>query len=241
MSSAAQGCEGTPTSHGGGAAERRGLIVSGAGRYADPWHSYLDTSARLASILQQQGFLIETRDDVDATLSALDSEVDLLVVNVGQTVEDDTAAAPTKAARSGLHRYLAQGGPLLAMHSAASAFPDDPAWDSVLGARWVAGTTMHPAIGPAPVRVYPERHIIVGAAGDFELVDERYSYLQLASDLNVLASHEHQAHTHPLLWARQWGEARVVYDALGHDTRSYDSPDHVGLIARAARWLVDDL
>jgi type 1 glutamine amidotransferase len=33
----------------------------------------------------------------------------------------------------------------------------------------------------------------------------------------------------------------VIYDALGHDERSYDSPGHREIIARAARWLVADL
>jgi type 1 glutamine amidotransferase len=39
-----------------------------------------------------------------------------------------------------------------------------------------------------------------------------------------------------LLWAREYGRSRIVYDALGHDTRSYDSQAHRELIRRAALW-----
>jgi len=28
-----------------------------------------------------------------------------------------------------------------------------------------------------------------------------------------------------------------VYDALGHDARSYDSPEHAEILRRSIRWL----
>ena len=46
---------------------------------------------------------------------------------------------------------------------------------------------------------------------------------------------------HRLVWTRQNGRSRVLYDALGHDTTSYDSPGHVALLRRAVRWLLHDL
>ena len=36
------------------------------------------------------------------------------------------------------------------------------------------------------------------------------------------------------------GLARVVYDGLGHDTRSYESPGHVELLRRVVGWLLRD-
>jgi hypothetical protein len=32
----------------------------------------------------------------------------------------------------------------------------------------------------------------------------------------------------------------VVYDALGHEARSYDAPGHVALLARSVEWLTAD-
>ena len=61
----------------------RAIILNGAGRYADPWHPYAETSARLASLVAEAGYDVEVRDDVDAALATLGGDVALLVVNAG--------------------------------------------------------------------------------------------------------------------------------------------------------------
>lgn len=216
-------------------------MLSGAGRYADPWHPFTQTSARIAGILTETGFDVEVSERVDerlAALSANDTAPDLLVVNVGNPGELDTADA---AARAGLLAYLRRGGALLSMHVSSTSFPGIPEWESILGGIWVRGTTMHPDAGLARITTYPKRHPIVAPVHDFELFDERYSFMRVADDVVPLASHEHDGLEHPLLWAREYGSARVAYDALGHDGRSFDSAEHREIIARAARWLVGEL
>ena len=84
---------------------------------------------------------------------------------------------------------------------------------------------------------YPGRHPICAPVADFDITDERYAYLRTAPDIVPLAVHEHIGELHPLLWARVRGKSRIVTDLLGHDERSYDSPEHRQLISRAARWL----
>lgn len=217
----------------------RALILSGAGRYADPWHPFPETSARVADLLRFHGFDVETTTDVDAALAALDENVDLLVANVGDPSLNGPEPPAASAARSGLLGYLSRGRPVLSLH--LSTFPGIGEWESLLGGRWIQGTSMHPPIGPAHIRVYPERHAIVATSTDFDLYDERYSFLRLAPDVVALAAHHHEGTEHPLLWARERNGVRAVYDALGHDTRSYDSPAHRALLERAVRWLVRDL
>ena len=216
------------------------LILSGGGRYADPWHPFGDTSACLAGVLEKQGIRVEVSDHVDDRLEDL-SEVDLLVVNAGDPSPDDPAPTPLVGARAGLLSYLGRGGAVLSMHAAASSLPGIPEWESVMGGRWVRGVAMHPAAGLAQVRVYPQRHPIVATSESFVLHDERYSYLRVSPDVVPLATHEHDDIEHPLIWARRYGNARVVYDGLGHDPRSYDSPEHREIVARAARWLLGAL
>jgi hypothetical protein len=153
----------------------RAVVLTGAGRYADPWHRFAETTARLVEILAEAGIAADVADDVDEGLAALESP-DLLVVNAG-----------------------------------------DP-WR-----------------GSDPTRGVP-------AAGlaDLSLIDERYTGLAVDRHVVVLASHRHEGTTFPLLWAREYGRSRVVYDALGHDSRSYDSPAHRELIQRAALWVSGD-
>jgi uncharacterized protein len=220
---------------------RRALVLSGAGRYADPWHPFAATSVRISHILRDVGFAVEVSDAVDDSLGSLQSDasdIDLLVVNVGCPQEADASDA---GSRAGLLAHVGRGGAVLSMHVSATSFPGIPEWEAVMGGIWVRGTTMHPDSGLAHIKVYPERHAIVAPLHNFTVFDERYSYLRTADDVVPLATHEHDGIEHPLVWAREYGSARVVYDALGHDARSYESAEHCELVGRAALWLVGEL
>ena len=52
-----------------------------------------------------------------------------------------------------------------------------------------------------------------------------------------LASHRHQGHEYPLLWAREVGRSRVVAHTLGRGVESYESAGHRRLLSRAIQWL----
>ena len=73
------------------------------------------------------------------------------------------------------------------------------------------------------------------------MLDERYSYLETRPDVTVLYDHHFEDGRHPLVWAREAGPGRVVYDALGHDVTSYDSPGHRALLERSIRWLLHSI
>jgi type 1 glutamine amidotransferase len=219
-------------------------VLSGAGRFADPWHPFQETSSRLGDILRVEGFDVEIAGADDRMADLADAQ--LVVVNIGAPSIPDPAR--DAAIRRGLLRYLAAGGPLLAMHVSATSLPALPEWEQIIGGIWVRGTTMHPEYGLSRIHVYPDRHPIVATAENFELHDERYSYLRVATDVVPLATHAHDGIEHALLWARTYRAreaqppgSRVVYDALGHDGRSFDSPEHCEIIARAVRWLAGEL
>jgi type 1 glutamine amidotransferase len=211
------------------------VILSGSGRFADPWHPFAETSECIAEILREAGFTVTVDERVDERMTDL-SGIDLLVVNVGAPDEVDPAL--DGPARAGLLAYLEQGGPILSMHVSSTSFPGIPEWEAIEGGIWVRGETMHPDLDSARIQVFPERHAIVSRLHDFAVDDERYSYLRTAPDVAPLASHVHDGIEHPLLWARRYGTSRVVYDALGHDRRSFDSPEHREIVSRAALWLV---
>jgi type 1 glutamine amidotransferase len=105
-----------------------------------------------------------------------------------------------------------------------------------LGAR----SHLHPKQDLATVVVHSGAHPIVRGLTDFTVFDERYSYLRTNPDITVLCEHSTDGRSHPIVWVREAGAARVVYDGLGHDTRSYDSAGHVDLLHRAVGWLLGD-
>jgi type 1 glutamine amidotransferase len=213
----------------------RVTLISGAGRYDDPWHPFAQTSAALADVLQQEGMEVSIPEDVDRAFTTLD-DTDLLVINIGEPDHDDARA--DAAVREGLLRYLGRGAPLLSMHVSSTSLRAVREWEEITGGIWVRGTTMHPEFGRAEIVVHPDRHPIVAGLHDFELDDERYTFLRVAQDVEPLLGHVHDGAEHPLLWAKTYNDARVVYDALGHDTRSYESEEHRTVLRRAARWLL---
>ena len=217
----------------------RALLLSGTGRYADPWHPFAETSAALAALLQEGGFEVETADDVDAALAGLGTHAawpDLLAVNVGLPRDGGTSPGTAAAAR-GLEAWVAGGRPILASHVSSTSFVDSPAWEDALGGRWVRGTSMHPEYGTAHILVDPGSGAVAAGIPDFELSDERYSWLRVNPSVSVHARHPHDGALHPVAWSHVRGGARTFYDALGHDAASFESPEHRELLRRGIAWL----
>lgn len=220
----------------------RAIILSGAGRYADPWHPYAETSARLAELVAAAGYDVEVRDDVDAALATLGDDVALLVVNAADPdgpdahgVEPAADAAPP-VDETALDDAIERGIGILAMHSAASSLRDYAAYDRAIGGHWEPEVSWHPPFGEAYVHLVGN-HPVREGLDDFTVQDERYTALRLHDVIEPIGEHEEGGSRHPLIWAREFGRSRLVYDALGHDTRSYDSEGHRALIGRALEWL----
>ncbi|PWR10621.1 ThuA domain-containing protein [Micromonospora acroterricola] len=215
------------------------VIFSGEGPHADPWHRLAETSAAIAGLIGDDG-PVTVVTSVDRLGAALDG-ARLLVVNASA---DRSTPVPEDGdfARI-LDAFLGGGGSLLATHSATIAFPGLSAWRSTIGAAWDHGRSFHPPIGPSLVRRTGVEHPITAGLGDIEVHDERYTDLELVDgvDIGPLYVHDEGGATHPLVWARTVGDNRIVYNALGHDVRSYESPGHVELLHRIVAWLRHDL
>jgi len=211
------------------------LIVTGAGRYVDPWHRFSETSSKLAEVITARGHRVEMSEDVERSLLSL-ADRRLVVINIGNP--QPARPEPTMIEiQQSLLDHLESGGGLLGMHASATSFTTMPRWPEILGGRWVRGTTMHPPLHLARIHLRPGAHQVAGEESDFEVLDERYSYLEVGDDISVIGEHVHDGVVHPMIWAREHGAGRVVYDGLGHDTRSYDSVGHRALLGRAVDWL----
>jgi type 1 glutamine amidotransferase len=171
----------------------------------------------------------------DGSLPPLDG-ADLLVINAGGAL----GAPADDRGRSSLLAHVAGGRPILAMHSATAALPNVPEWPGIVGGRWVDGTSSHPPLGLDRVEIVSQ-HPIVRGVGHFTLMDERYTDLDLEPGSVQLVSHQENGKMHPLVWLRTNGESRLVYDALGHDPRSYESPEHRVLLRQVAQFLVESV
>jgi type 1 glutamine amidotransferase len=214
------------------------LIISGSGSYSDPWHSFADTSQRLADIIAEMGHHVTISEAVEEDL-AEPGEPDLIVINVGKPRETRPQSR-IDAAERGLDRHIRRGGALLGVHVSATSMTTMPGWSQMLGGHWVPNRTMHPKQDSFTVVVHSGSHPIVRGLTDFIVFDERYSYLHTNPDITVMCEHLTDGRLHPIVWARESGLARVVYDGLGHDTRSYESQGHLDLLRQSLRWLMRD-
>jgi type 1 glutamine amidotransferase len=214
------------------------VLISGSGRYADPWHPFAATSGRIAGIIEDLGYTAKITEDVEAGL-ADPGACRLLVINIG----NPSSPRPPElvdAAGAGIEEHIAAGRSILGIHSSATSLTTMPEWPVILGGRWVRGRSMHPPKGETTISITTVDHPITSGLTDFVIFDERYSYLETQPDITVLGEHSHNGLRHPLVWARETDRYRVAYDGLGHDTVSYDSTGHVMLLRRIVRWLMRD-
>jgi uncharacterized protein len=205
-------------------------------------HDYARTSAMLAEVLAGVGVESDVREDLAVTESGGLLAYDLLTLNCArwtcdQTPEwrDDWRSELPQAAREGIVEFLSRGGGLLALHCATICFDDWPEYREVLGAWWEWGHSGHAPLQEQPMRIVGTHPIVAGMA-DFAIVDELYTNARTCGDLAPLVLAEWEGVTHPILWVREYGRARVCYNALGHGPEAFANPSNRLLLQRGALW-----
>lgn len=217
------------------------LVLVGRGRYQDLWHDDAATAQVVAATLAEVGVTARVRGTFPGTLDEVTpGDLALVVVLAGRGRSDPAFDGRDEDWR-GFHDRLAAlvraGVPLLALHQAANTFADSPHWSGLLGGRWVVGTSMHPPIGEATFTVVDADHPVTRGLGEVRAFDERYCDLEVDPASRVLLTTRHEGREHPVVWVAP-GPGRVLYDGLGHDTRSYGSPSRRELLRREVNWLL---
>lgn len=222
----------------------RQLLITGG------WaHEFERTAPHFAACAAQANIRTDTVDDLDDAVAALSShDYDLVTVyacwfTMAHTRYDEVRAHWARRTPSAfgdeLMAHVEDGRGLLALHTAPICFDDWPAWGDLLGGRWNWNRSWHPAPGAvavsldAPIGRRP--HPIVDQLEPFEVIDERYTDLDVADDVEVLAWSD--AERQPAVWAHRFGAARIVVDTLGHDERSLDQLAHATILRRSMVWV----
>jgi uncharacterized protein len=212
-------------------------------------HPAAQTGPPLATAMASLGVACEVVESFERATGELQSlAVDLLVIHACRFQMLDARYSPDQRAvhasitpidfRQAVVAHLADGRPMLALHTASLCFDDWPAWKNLVGAAWSWERSSHPP--PAPFVVTPTADPGVDDVHRFEVVDELYRFVIPADSARVVATAtDDQAIAHPIAWLHDSGPSRVAYDALGHDHRSLANAGHRALLGRMVEWLVE--
>jgi type 1 glutamine amidotransferase len=88
----------------------------------------------------------------------------------------------------------------------------------------------------------PDKDKALANLPSFEVHDELYTDLLIESGAQVLA-HGHSAAMptlQPIVWSHTVGAGRVIYDALGHDSKSLHHPSHAQLLRESVKWALGE-
>jgi type 1 glutamine amidotransferase len=146
---------------------------------------------------------------------------DMLVSYTSQVpVGDDNCEA--------LRSFLERGGRWFAIHASNSVL-DNPHLPGILGSRFIT----HPAYSHFPVKISAANDVILKGIEPFEVDDELY-VIDVRGEIEVLletrwggealGGRQVEEGVRPLMYRHRVGEGEVLYLALGHANRPFDSP-----------------
>lgn len=154
-----------------------------------------------------------------------------------------TMGSLTREAATNVSEAVARGTGLAGCHGGmCDAFRDNPLWQFMTGANWVA----HPGGDGVPHRVQiTSDDPLVAGIPDFDVATEQY-YLHVDPANTVLATTRTDVVTWyhspngpvdmPVAWTRDWGLGRVYYNALGHKADVIADGPAYEMLRRGLLW-----
>jgi uncharacterized protein len=217
----------------------RNMILSGGVA-----HDYSTTSPILRAILQDAGIESEIHEDFRAVEDGSLQAFDMLTLNCVRWTCNQTPDwrkewhfELSSKARHEMLKSFAAGHGMLALHCATICFDDWPEFRRILGAWWDWGHSGHAPLQQHRMHVRSQAHPITQGLTDFDIEDELYTNPRVSDSLDPLIDATWENVTQPILWLRNYGKARVCYNAMGHGVEAFSHPANRLILQRAALWV----
>jgi uncharacterized protein len=208
----------------------RCLIVSGGW----PGHQPVETSARVAALLEPLGFSVEVSQDLEIYSTGNLESYDLIVPNW-------TNGSINRDAATRLQTAVSRGTGLGGFHGGmGDGFRDSVTFQFLVGGQFVG----HPGgIRNYRVQILPSGDPIVEGLTDFDYFSEQY-YMHFDPTIEVLATTCFDGSVYPWLegirmpvaWKRRFGQGRVFYSSLGHVASEFDVIPMSTMMMRGLQW-----
>jgi len=224
------------------------LVISG-GR-----HPYDESTPVLENFLKGAGHDVTVTEDPSVLANAPDmNSYDALVFNTRrENVPDFGDWALSNSEQSGMKDFISSGKGFVCLHISTCLPSGWPEYHDITGGGWVSGTSFHPPYGRFTVNISNSGHAGVSGVAEFDTDDELYMGLAITEGNDVfLTGHtEDGSHpwgpdrapkdmpggTFPLGWTRRYGQGKVFTLLLGHDGRSFQTPEFQKIVLNGVDW-----
>ena len=226
------------------------LLVMSGGR-----HPYEESTPILEGFLKGAGHDVTVMEDASILAdSAGMGAYDALVFNTRRENVPDFGdwelAGPEK---DGLKSYIKSGKGFVCIHIACCVPSGWSEFDEVTGGGWVTGTSYHPPYSEMKVNISNAEHVGVKGVSDFVTNDELYmntTFKAEGNDVFLTGDAEEgtwpwgpnreptfmPGGTYPLGWTRSYGDGKVFVLLLGHDGRSFETPEFQRIVLNGVDW-----
>jgi len=163
----------------------------------------------------------------------------LVLYDMHQEISDD--------AKTNFIARLKEGKGLLVLHHAIASYQNWPEYSKIIGARYYLEKTTVDGVEKArsaykhglhfTLHVTDPKHPVTKGVKDFEIHDETYNLFDVASEVHPLLTTDEPESNKVVAWAKNYGNARIVYLQSGHDHFAYENPNYQQLLRQAIRWV----
>ena len=230
------------------ATEVKLLVISG-GR-----HPYEESTPVLESFLESAGHDVTATEDASVLADASGmAAYDALVFNTRRENAADFAEMKlSESEQNGIISYVKSGKGFVCLHISGCGADYWSEFANITGGGWVSGTSFHPPYSNFSVKVSQPGHSGAAGVSDFNTDDELYMGIEYkdGNDIFLTGASEEgtwpwgpdRAATHmpagtfPLAWTRSYGDGKVFTLLLGHDGKSFKSPEFQKIVLNGVNW-----
>ncbi len=222
-----------------------------AGNDAHKWHNWEKTTPVIEAQLEKDPRVrVDVTTDPEAAFRSLGEKYDVLVQNSYANWHDKTPLS--NEARTGLVRFLENGGGLLVVHFGNGAWnfslpmageSDWPEYRKIVRRVWNhhgqgEAQSGHDAFGRFSVSPTALPHEITRGLKPFEIEDELYFRQDGSEPVEPLitASSKVTKRDEPLAWTYGYGKGRVFQTLLGHSEKTYGAFEPCEMLRRGVAW-----
>ena len=224
------------------------LVISG-GR-----HPYEESTPVLERFLKGAGHDITVTEDPSALANAPDlNSYDALVFNTRrENIPDFGEWALSSSEQNGMKDFISSGKGFVCLHISTCLPGGWPEYHDITGGGWISGTSFHPPYGRFTVNISNSGHPGVNGVAEFDTDDELYMGLAITEGNDVFLTGHTENGTHPwgpdrapkdmpggtfpLGWTRRYGQGKVFTLLLGHDGKSFESPEFQQIVLNGVNW-----